>query len=209
MKKIRKDTQLKLTNQKNAGRPAIRDKGIRHTRREEFIAPRPLHLTIKLIRADIQNKTILKGLRHAIQRARMQGLRIVHYSLEHDHVHLYAEASDNKTLAKGMKALGGSLVKKIHRHLGTKGSFYKTRYHLRILRSAMEVKHVLNYILKNGIKHKRTTSIVDPYNSAIVLHDFKILGVRGIQADDNSRDSKSLKLVLDELVIYRRELYFV
>jgi hypothetical protein len=99
IKKIRRGTQLKLTNQKNAGRPAIRDKGIRHTKREKIIAPRPLHLTIKLIRADIQNKTILKGLRHAISMARMQGLRIVHYSLEHDHVHLYAEASDNKTRA--------------------------------------------------------------------------------------------------------------
>jgi hypothetical protein len=139
----------------------------------------------------------------------MQGLRIVHYSLEHDHVHLYAEASDNKTLAKGMKALGGSLVKKIHRHLGTKGSFYKTRYHLRILRSAMEVKHVLNYILKNGIKHKRTTSIIDPYNSAATLHDFKILGLRETQADEISRQSNTLKMVLDELLIYRRELYFV
>jgi hypothetical protein len=209
IRKIRRGTQLKLTNPKNAGRPAIRDKGIRHTRREEINAPRPLHLTIKLIRADVQNKTILKGLRHAIQRARMQGLRIVHYSLEHDHVHLYAEASDNNTLGKGMKALGGSLVKKIHRHLGTKGSFYKTRYHLRILRSAMEVKHVLNYILKNGIKHKRTNSIFDPFNSAAAIHDFKILGVRVIQADDKSRESKSLKMVLDELVIFRRELYFV
>jgi hypothetical protein len=209
MKKIRKGTQLKLTNPKNAGRPAIRDKGIRHTRREEIIAPRPLHLTIKLIRADVQNKSILKGLRHAILRARLQGLRIIHYSLEHDHVHLYAEASDNKTLAKGMKALGGSLVKKIHRHLGTSGSFYKTRYHLRILRSAMEVKHVLNYILKNGIKHKRTSLVIDPYNSALVIHDFKIIGVKGIQADDNSRESNKLKIVLDELVIYRRELFFV
>jgi hypothetical protein len=49
IRRIRRGTQLKLTNQKNAGRPAIRDKGIRHTRREEIIAPRPLHLTIKLI----------------------------------------------------------------------------------------------------------------------------------------------------------------
>jgi hypothetical protein len=73
----------------------------------------------------------------------------------------------------------------------------------------MEVKHVLNYILKNGIKHKRTTSIIDPYNSAAILHDFKILGVRGVQADDNSRESNTLKMVLDELVIYRRELCFV
>lgn len=106
----------------------------------------------------------------------MQGLRVVHYTLERDHVHLYAETSENKVLAKGMKALGVSLVKKINRNFKTKGSCYKTRYHLRVLKSASEAKYVLNYILKNGIKHKRSKSIIDPYNSALVLHDFKILG---------------------------------
>ena len=56
MKKIKKGTQLKLTNPKNAGRPAIYDKGIRHTKREVIHRPTPLHLTVKLIKADIQNK---------------------------------------------------------------------------------------------------------------------------------------------------------
>ena len=74
MKKIRKGTQLKLTNPKNAGRPAIHDIGIRHIKRAEIRKATPLHLTIKLIRADIQNKIILKALRRAIMRARLQGL---------------------------------------------------------------------------------------------------------------------------------------
>ena len=209
MKKIRRGTQLKLTNQKNAGRPAMHDKGIRHIKREEINRPRPLHLTVKLIRADIQNKTILKGLRHAILRARLCGLSIIHYSLEHDHVHIYAESSDNKTLARGMKAFGVSLVKRINFHLKSKGSCYKTRYHLRVLRSATEVKNVLNYILKNGIKHKRTTSVIDPYNSALVLHNFKIIGLKLIPADICLKEVMNLKSVLNELIIFRKELEFV
>lgn len=47
--KNQKGRQLKLTNPKNTGRPAIRDKGIRYTRREEIIASCNLHLTIKMI----------------------------------------------------------------------------------------------------------------------------------------------------------------
>ena len=143
-KQLRIGAQLKLTNPKNAGRPALHDRGIRHTKREEISKNSPLHLTIKLIRADVQNKTILKALRHAIFRARLQGLAIIHYSLEHDHVHLYAETSDNLILAKSMKALGGSLVKKINSYFKTKCRCYKTRYHLRILKSATEVKNVIN-----------------------------------------------------------------
>jgi hypothetical protein len=184
MKKIRKGLQLKLTNPKNAGRPGFRDVGIRHTEHEEITRRRPLHLTIKLIRADIQTKIILKALRHAIARARLQGLKIIHYSLEHDHIHLYAESSDNKILGKGMKALGVSLVKKINITFKRRGTCYKTRYHLRILRSVSEVKNVINYILKNGIKHKRTNSVIDPYNSALVLHDFRIVGMKVKPADN-------------------------
>jgi hypothetical protein len=109
-----------------------------------------------------------------------------------------------------MKALGVSLVKKINSYFSRKGSCYKTRYHLRILRSATEVKNVLNYILKNGIKHKRTTSIIDPYNSALVLHDFKIVGIKLKAADiTKGREFLILKELLNELVLFRRELRFV
>ena len=61
---IRKGTQLKLTNPKNAGRPAIHDIGIRHIKRVKLLRPRPLHLTIKLIRADIKQEdfVILKSM---------------------------------------------------------------------------------------------------------------------------------------------------
>ena len=211
-KHLRKGAQLKLTNPKNAGRPALFDRGIRHTKREEITRNSPLHLTIKLIRADVQNKTILKALRHAIWRARLQGLSIIHYSLEHDHIHLYAEANDNLVLAKSMKALGGSLVKKINFYFKTKGRCYKTRYHLRILRSATEVKNVINYILKNGIKHRRTKSIIDPYNSALVLHDFRIIGIKPILADVKIKykhEHKTLKILLNELILFKKELGFI
>jgi len=120
MKKLRKGTQLNLLTQKRRT-PAIHDKGIRHTRREEIRRPTPLHLTVKLIRADIQNKVILKSLRYAIQRARLQGLRVIHYSLEKDHVHLYVESSDNFVLAKGMKSFGVTLVKRINLFFKRKG----------------------------------------------------------------------------------------
>ena len=132
--------------------------------------------------------------------------------MEHDHIHLYAESGDNNILAKGMKALGGSLAKKINKYFLSKGRCYKTRYHLRILKSATEIKNVINYILKNGIKHKRTKSVIDPYNSALVLHDYRILGRITISADVKFRfrdEVITLKSTLDELRLFRKELRFV
>jgi REP element-mobilizing transposase RayT len=217
-RKIRKGKQLSLTNPKNAGRPAIHDKGIRHCTRAEINRPSPLHLTIKLNRAHIQNKTILKHLKYAISRARLQGLKIIHFSLEHDHVHLYAETTSNIILTKSMKALGVSFSKRLNKFFKTKGRIYKTRFHLRILRSASEVKNVIYYILKNGVKHKRASSYVDPYNSWVVLHDFRLLGLRSKMCKNQieayihkyyQKEYEEYRRLLDHLILYERELRFL
>lgn len=212
--KIRKGTQFSLINPKRAGRPAIREKGIRHRRREFLRRPSSLHLTVKLNRADIKNKLVLKILKKAIFRARLKGLCIVHFSLEHDHIHLLAEGENNYILSKAMQGFGVSLSKRLNSLLKIKGQRYKHRYHLRVLKSANEVKNVVNYILKNGIKHKTSRTIIQPFNSALVLHDWRVVGIKLKRAEieklllpfANARER--LKEELDELTLYKRELRF-
>jgi REP element-mobilizing transposase RayT len=211
-KKLRKGSQLSLINPKNAGRPALHDKGIRHRKREIIERPKPLHLTIKLKRAQIQNKIILKNLKYSIQRGRLQGLRIIHFSLEDNHVHIYAESDNNLVLTKGMKALGVSFAKRLNKFFKSRGQVYKTRFHLRVLKSASEVKNVINYILKNGMKHKRAKSFIDPYSSWVVLHDFELLGVKLKGAyifKYYQRQYLEYQDMLDRLVLYKKELKFI
>jgi REP element-mobilizing transposase RayT len=211
--KIRKGKQLTLFNPKGAGRKAIHDIGIRHVKRAPILRAMPLHLTIKLKKAQIQNKEILKALKHAILRARLKGLKIIHFSLEHNHVHLYVECENNDILTKGMIAFGVSLAKKTNKFFKSKGQVYKTRFHLRILRSASEVKNVINYILKNGIKHKRAISVFDSYNSSFALHDFKILGLKNLNwayiKNTHKNKIDELKKLLDPLTLYKRELQYL
>jgi REP element-mobilizing transposase RayT len=177
MKKLRKNTQLSLLNPKRAGRPAIHDSGIRHTRRFRLKKPSSLHLTIKVRenKADIQNKRILKALHYAIKRARLKGLKIVHYTLEYNHVHLLVESVDNKILHKGMQAFGITIAKSINKIKSTKGAVYKNRYHLRVINSAKQLKNVLHYIFSNGVKHKRTHSKIDLFNSMIAEAKLNVL----------------------------------
>ncbi len=201
-----------LINPKGAGRPAIHDKGIRHIKRDEIRRPMPLHLTIKLNKAQIQSKDILRHLKHAILRARKMGLKIIHYSLEHNHVHLYTECDSNLILTKSMKAFGVSFAKRINAHFKTRGQVYRTRFHMRILRSASAVKNVINYILKNGMKHGRSHSFFDPYNTTFVIHDYRILGAKlnWAQIKERHREKiEGLKRILDPLTLYRRELCFI
>lgn len=167
---MRKNAQLSFLNLKRAGRPAIHDKGIRHIKREKFYKSRSLHLTIKVRenKADIQNKRILKALHHAIIRARLKKLKIIHYTLEYNHVHLLVEAENHHVAHQAMQALGISLSKAINKIKRKTGTVYKYRYHLRKITGLRDLKNVTNYIFNNGIKHKRTRTQLDPYNSRVV-----------------------------------------
>lgn len=206
--KIRKGTQLTLINLKRAGRPAIHDKGIRHISRPKVFRPTPLHLTIKVRsnKADIQNKIILKSLHRAIIRARLKGLKIIHYSLEYNHVHLLVEAKNNLVLHKGMQAFGITFSKAINKFKKVKGAVYKHRYHFRQISGHRDLKNVLNYIFHNGVKHRSTNKLVSFYNSIIVEKNLERLypkEVKKIWADIQKGPHlrglfKSLLIVLDE-----------
>ena len=207
MKKLRKNTQLSLTNPKGAGRPAIHDVGIRHISRPAIKGVSALHLTIKVRenKAEIKSRKVLKALHHAIKRARLRGLKVIHYSLEYNHVHLLVECGSHVCLRKGMQALGISLAKAINRIKCTKGVVYKHRYHFRKLNSRRELKNAMIYIFKNGMKHGRSRSVIDPYNS--------LVAEKRIPADMQKTIQKSeyLKKLRDELqgFLERESLFFI
>jgi REP element-mobilizing transposase RayT len=166
-KKTRKNQQLTFINSKGAGRPTIHDVGIRHRERPRLTKLSSLHLTIKIkrIKADLKNKSILKVLKRAICNARKKGLRVIHFSLEYDHIHLLIETPDNSNLGLGMQSLGVTLVRGINQFNKSSGGVYKHRYHFRKINSSRELKRVMNYLFNNGLKHGTAKSLVNPYNS--------------------------------------------
>lgn len=155
------------TTKRRVGRPKKHDAGIRHTSRPLLRRPSSLHLTVKIKKnkADIKTKVVLSILKRAIMNARKRGLRVVHYSLEYDHVHLLIEADNNRVLGKGMQAFGVTLAKAINRMRRLKGEVYKHRYHFRQITNARDLKNVMKYIFNNGLKHKTAKSVVNPFNS--------------------------------------------
>ena len=113
----------------------------------------------------MKNKAVLSMLKKAIFNARKKGLRIIHFSLEYDHVHLLVEAADNVELGKGMQSFGVTLSKAINRMRKMKGTVYKHRYHFRQISSSRELKYVMKYIFSNGVKHGTAKTIINPFNS--------------------------------------------
>ena len=95
------------------------------------------------------------------------GMRLVHYSVQGNHLHLICEASDERALGRAMQGLGVRLARALNRVMGRKGQVFPDRFHSRALRTPLAVRRVLAYVLNNARRHGLLrASGVDVYSSA-------------------------------------------
>lgn len=151
---------------KGSGRKRLHSKGVAHRMREKVIRRTPTHINIKY-KSFIRNKTFLGILKRAILNSRKKGLRILHYSVQSNHIHFIIEADNNHFLERGMRSLTVTIVKGLK-----KGKVQLQRYHLHVLKSLKETKNAIHYVCFNEQKHtgKRT---IDSYSSVGLLLNLK------------------------------------
>lgn len=153
-----------------SGRKRIHSKGVAHRSREIVTGRTPLHINFKY-RTIIKNKQCLKLLKKAILNARSHGLRIIHFSLQSNHVHLVVESETNEILTRGMRSLTVTFAKGLK-----KGKVQLERYHLHVLRNIRETRNAVLYVLFNKQKHeKRDYSVIDEYSSIMFLENALVL----------------------------------
>ena len=129
------------------GRKRIHSQGVAHRRREKITARTALHINFK-VRASIRNKHCLNILKRAIRNSRSKGLRVIHFSLQSNHIHLIVEATHNAILTKGMRSLTITFSKGVAR-----GRIQIERYHLHVLKTLRETRNAVHYVLFNEQKH--------------------------------------------------------
>ena len=147
-----------------SGRKRLHSKGVAHRTREVVNRRTPIHVNFRY-KTVIRNKTSLRLLKRAIVNARRFGLRIIHYSMQKNHIHLIIEADTNEILTRGMRSLTITFAKGIKQ-----GRIQLERYHLHVLRSVRETRNSVHYVLFNEQKHERgTCSTVDGFSSLLCL----------------------------------------
>ncbi|MES2527344.1 MAG: transposase [Bdellovibrionota bacterium] len=143
-----------------SGRKRLHSAGVAHRKRERVNTRTPLHINFKY-KAYIRNKESLNLLKRAILNARKKGLRIIHFSLQSNHIHLIVEASSNQILTAGMRSLAVTMVRGLK-----KGNIQLERYHLHVLKSLREIKNAVEYVCFNKQKHEnKKYSVLDDYGS--------------------------------------------
>jgi REP element-mobilizing transposase RayT len=89
----------------------------------------------------------------AIRKASGDAFRIVHFSVQRDHVHLIVEAHDRAALSRGMQGLAIRAARGINRALEHRGRVWDDRYSARELKTPREVRNAIAYVLLNRRKH--------------------------------------------------------
>jgi hypothetical protein len=90
----------------------------------------------------------------ALLRARDRfGCRVVHFSVQGNHLHLVCEAEDARCLARGMKGLAVRLALGWNRVMRRRGRVFMDRYHAHVLRTPAEVRNAIPYAVSNYASH--------------------------------------------------------
>ena len=148
-----------------------------HRARPEHKARHPVHLTLRA-RAGIRSLRqgrLFPVVRAAIAAAANQPrFRVIHFSVQSDHVHLIVEAADARSLSSGSRGISVRIARAVNRALGRCGPVWGDRYHTRALPTPREVRHGLVYVLMNFRKHlRRPPEGVDPCSSGPWFDGFR------------------------------------
>jgi REP element-mobilizing transposase RayT len=113
-------------------------------------------VTLKIKRGlpSLRSGRLVRELEYSFAAACARGrFRLVHYSIQKDHLHALVEATSERDLACGMKSLGSRLARAVNRVFGRRGPVLADRYHLHVLRTPREVRRALAYVLLNARRH--------------------------------------------------------
>ncbi|HZO08878.1 MAG TPA: transposase [Myxococcota bacterium] len=122
-------------------------------------------MTLRLRRnlPSLRSRRFVGELRRFLRPAReRRGFRLVHYSVQVDHIHLIVEAASSRDLACGMKSIAARIARGVNRVFSRRGPVVADRYHRRVLRTPREVRSALAYVLLNVRKHWRQRFRVAP-----------------------------------------------
>ena len=109
------------------------------------------------------------------------GMRMTHYSVMSNHIHMIVEARDRDAVSRGMKGLLVRIARALNRLWKRTGSVFADRYHDRVLHTARQVRRALAYVLNNGRRHRIRYKGIDHYASGWWFDGWReALALRGL-----------------------------
>lgn len=140
-----------------------------HVRREP-VRNGVFHVTARLRRElpSLRSRRVVLRIERTFRRGcAREDFRLVHYSLQRDHLHLIVEAADCSALGRGVRGLLIRVARAANAVWTRRGAVIAERYHHHRLRTPREVRNAIAYVLHNARKHLAgLRGRLDPASSA-------------------------------------------
>ena len=161
-----------------AGRPRL-PRSESHRRRPPVSPTTPHHLTLRVARGvwNLRAQRCFRPLCAVLAAMQRDSFRVVHYSVQGNHLHLIVEAADRAALVYAVRGLAVRVARALNRVMGRKGPVLGRRTHTRALTSPSQVRNAVRYVLQNRAHHFPTDDYLDPCSSAPWFADWASLGV--------------------------------
>jgi REP element-mobilizing transposase RayT len=152
-----------------AGRKRLPGRGyVAHRARPEHKRAHPVHVTLRAgpRLPSLRKQVLFSEIKRMTGRTSRSWFRIVHFSVQSNHVHLLVEADDKVGLSRGLMGAAIRLALAVNRVAGRRGQVWEDRYHAHVLRTPREVRNGIVYVLMNWKKHVPAAKGLDPCSSA-------------------------------------------
>ncbi len=129
---------------------------VQHRPRERIRRPTPVHVTLRVLPHvwNLRTARCAGAIGQACRGGKERfGFRLIHLSVQSNHLHLFAEVADGDALRRGMQGLSIRIARALNRVMQTKGKVFAGRFHARRAASPRAVRVALRYVLCNGRKH--------------------------------------------------------
>ena len=144
----------------------------RHEQRPVHRPEQPVHVTLRA-RAGLPSfraNGLFSSLREALSAANRSAFRVIHFSIQRDHLHLIVEADSHDAFRSGVQGLASRCAWAVNLALGRRGRVLDHRYHAHALKTPREVRAALVYVLLNFRKHLGAPPGIDVCSSAFWFH---------------------------------------
>jgi hypothetical protein len=173
---------------RGAGRKPVGERaGVPHRPRAERTDREPVLVTMKVKRSvwNLRTRRAFIRIFEALVRANDRfGLRVVHYSVQRDHIHLIVEVDQPLGLARAIQGLAVRIAKKLNAMMGRRGRVFADRYHDRVLCTPRQVRNALAYVLCNARKHGHAPprrGWLDPFSTAALFDGWTVAAPSCVQ----------------------------
>jgi REP element-mobilizing transposase RayT len=157
------------------GRPRKPGDFPRHVRRPDVKRHTPVHVTLRMKKHvwKLRATRCFRVIRRAFVNGGSRfGFRLVHFSVQGNHIHLIGEAESTRAVSRALKGLGVRIARGLNGVMRRSGPVIAERYHLRLIETGEQARRTLLYVLNNYRRHAAqwgetlSDEFVDPCSSA-------------------------------------------